>query len=104
MIERLPAERVEAQVQLEEDVLLALEVVVERGLGDAESLGDLAQRGLVVALLVEQLERDVEDALAHRPAGPSACGALPRWAAWRSPFAPRRSSVRAMIVVYLTAG
>ena len=56
MIERLPAESMEAQVQLEEDVFLALEVVVERGLGDVESLGDLPQRGLVVALLVEQLE------------------------------------------------
>ena len=43
VIERLAAERVEAQVQLEQDVFLALEVVVERGLGDAEPLGDLAQ-------------------------------------------------------------
>jgi len=58
---------VEAQVQLEEDVLLALEVVVERGLRHPETIGNLAQRCLVVALLVEQLERDVEDALPRQP-------------------------------------
>jgi len=43
-------------VEGEEDVLLAFEVVVEGGLGRAETVGDLAKRGLVVALLVEQLE------------------------------------------------
>ena len=66
-LERLAPERVQAQMQLQEDVFLALEVVVERGLRACEPLGDFAQRGLVVALLVEQLERDVEDALARRP-------------------------------------
>ncbi len=65
LLERLPTERVQAQMELEQDVLLALEVVVERGLGRAEPLGDVAQRGLVVALLGEQLECDVEDALAR---------------------------------------
>jgi hypothetical protein len=34
-------------VQLQEDVLLALEVVVQRRLGDPEALGDVAERGLV---------------------------------------------------------
>jgi len=58
LVEQVGAERVQAQVQLEEDVLLALEVVVERRLGDTQALGDLAQRGLVVALLVEELEGD----------------------------------------------
>jgi hypothetical protein len=38
-----------------DDVFLGREVVIERGLGDAEALGDLAQRGLVVTLLGEQL-------------------------------------------------
>ena len=45
-----------------DDVFLGLEVVVERGLGDAEPLGDLAQRGLLVALLGEELQGDVLDA------------------------------------------
>ena len=36
LVEHVAAERVEPQVQLEEDVLLALEVVVERRLGEAE--------------------------------------------------------------------
>ena len=49
-----------------QDVLLALEVVVERRLRRAEPLGDVAQRGLVVALIDEQLERDVEDPLTRR--------------------------------------
>jgi hypothetical protein len=59
------ADRVQAEVQLEQDVRLALEVVVERGLGRAQALGDVAQRGLVVAVLGEQLECDVEDPLAR---------------------------------------
>jgi len=42
-----------------DDVFLGLEVVVKRGLGDAKPLGDLAQRGLLVALLGEQFERDL---------------------------------------------
>jgi hypothetical protein len=45
-----------------DDVFLGLEVVVERGLRDAEPLGDLAQRGPLVALLREKLERDLLDA------------------------------------------
>ena len=64
-------------MQLQQDVLLALEVVVERGLGDAQPLGDLAQRGLVVALLVEQLERHVQDALAHLAPGADAAARRP---------------------------
>src|SRR5580693_6716869 len=67
-VEHVAAEVVQPQVEGEEDVLLALEVVVESGLGRAEPVGDLAQRGLVVALLVEQLQGDVKDALARRAA------------------------------------
>src|SRR5579875_37006 len=67
-LERLATEGVQTQMELQEDVFLALEVVVERGLRDAEPLGDVAQRGLVVALLGEQLEGDVEDPLARRAA------------------------------------
>jgi hypothetical protein len=46
-----------------EDLLLGLEVVVERRLGHAEPVGDLAQGGLVVAALAEQLQRDRLDPL-----------------------------------------
>jgi len=42
-----------------DDVFLRLEVVVERGLGDAKALGDLPQRGPLVPLLSEELERDL---------------------------------------------
>ena len=47
-----------------EDVLFALEVVVEGGLGDAQLLGDLPQAGAVVALGHEEVEGDIENALA----------------------------------------
>jgi hypothetical protein len=43
LLEYIASKRVEAQMELEEDVLLALEVVVERGLGGSEPLGDVAQ-------------------------------------------------------------
>ena len=43
LVEDIPAERVQPQMQLIQDVLLALEVVVERGLGHPQPLGDLAQ-------------------------------------------------------------
>jgi hypothetical protein len=46
-LERLPAEGVEAEMELEQEVLLAGEVVVERCLRGSESLGDLAQRGVL---------------------------------------------------------
>ncbi len=62
------SELVETQVELDQDVLLAGEVVVDRRLGEAQPLGYLAQRGLLVALLGEQLQGDVED--------PLACGVL----------------------------
>jgi hypothetical protein len=40
-----------------DDVFLGLEVVVQRGFGYAQPFGDLAQRGLLIALLGKQLER-----------------------------------------------
>jgi ABC-type multidrug transport system fused ATPase/permease subunit len=55
---------VQAQVQRHQDVFLGGEVVLDRGLGEAERLGDLAQRRLVVALLDEQVQGHVEDLLA----------------------------------------
>ena len=58
------AEAVHAHVEGDEDVLLALEVVVDRGLRETELGGDLAKRCLGVPLAGEQVERDVEDALA----------------------------------------
>jgi tetratricopeptide (TPR) repeat protein len=77
-----------------DDVFLGLEVVVQGGLGHAEALGDLAQRGLLVALLGEQLERNL---LRPRP------GIGPR-------RRPRVVHVRVSLpcgagaVIYLTAG
>src|SRR6185312_10805842 len=46
-----------------DDVLFGPEVVVQGGLGHAKPLRDLPQRGLLVALLREQLQRDLLDAL-----------------------------------------
>ena len=54
---------VDRHVQGGDDVFLGLEVVVEGGLGDPDPLGDLPERGLVVALLHEEVQGDVEDAL-----------------------------------------
>ncbi|GMA34461.1 hypothetical protein GCM10025876_06650 [Demequina litorisediminis] len=48
-----------------EDLLLGLEVVVQGGLRDPQVLGNLAQRGLVVAVGGEALESDLLDALAR---------------------------------------
>jgi hypothetical protein len=62
-VEDLPPDLVEAEVQLDEHVLLALKVVVERRLRRAEALGDVAQRGPLIPALREQLEREVEDLL-----------------------------------------
>ena len=64
---RRPHQVVHPHVQRHEDVLLALEMVVEGGLGHPQALGDLAKRGRVVALLHEELEGDVENPFA----GPS---------------------------------
>jgi hypothetical protein len=64
LLEDGPGQFVQAQVQRDQDVLFGGEVVVDRGLGEAERLGDLAQRGLVVALLGEQVQGDIEDPLA----------------------------------------
>jgi hypothetical protein len=58
------AELVQAQVERHEDVVLGFEVVVERGLGDVQAFGYLAQAGAVEALLGEEFEGDIEDAVA----------------------------------------
>src|SRR5262249_47722306 len=60
-----------------DDVLFGLEVVIERGLGDAEPFRDLPQRGLLVALLGEQLQRDCLDALPGAAARQLGTGAAP---------------------------
>src|SRR5215471_3060746 len=75
-----------------DDVLFGLEVVVQGGLGDAEPFRDLPQRGLLVALLGEQLQRDRLDALPGSAASelarrPVACRGL---TAGRGPTAGRR--------------
>ena len=63
-LEELGQELVDRLEQRDEDLVLAAEVVVERRLGDAEAVGDLAQRRAVVALLGEQLVGHRQDALA----------------------------------------
>jgi hypothetical protein len=45
-------------------VFLLGEVVIERGLGDAQAGGDLVERGAVIALEVERCGRFLQ----HRPA------------------------------------
>ena len=65
-VQRLATELVQTQVQRHQDVGLAGEVVVDRRFGEAEPVGDLPERRLVVALGAEQLEGDVEDALPGR--------------------------------------
>ena len=63
-VEGVLAEVVEAHVEGHEDVLLALEVVVEGRLGHAQLFGDLSQARAVVALGQEEVEGRVENALA----------------------------------------
>ena len=63
-VEGVLAEVVHAHVEGQEDVLLALEVVVEGRLGDAQLFGDLPQAGAVVALGQEEVEGHIENALA----------------------------------------
>jgi ABC-2 type transport system ATP-binding protein len=59
-------ECVQAKVKRKQDLLLALEVVVERSLRDAEAFRDLPKRRPLVSPLVEQVEGDVEDPLPRR--------------------------------------
>ena len=54
----------QAKVERHQNLVFAGEVVVDGRLREAEPLGDLAQRGLVEPLLDEQVEGDVEDAVA----------------------------------------
>jgi hypothetical protein len=69
--------------QLEEDLVLAAEVVVQRGLADADPLGDLPGGGRRQALADEQLGGRVEDLRARRDLGvagrtePGTAGAPP---------------------------
>ena len=48
------------RMTLEEDLVLVLEVVVERGLGDVQSRGDVVEGGPVEAALVERARGDLE--------------------------------------------
>jgi hypothetical protein len=50
--------------QCGEKIVLGTEVVVQRGLGEAEPLGQLAGRSGRETVLSEQLQRDVEDSAA----------------------------------------
>src|ERR1700683_1199950 len=99
-----------------DDVFLGLEVVIESGLGHAEPLGDLPQRGLLVPVLGEEFERHL---LHARPGvgprrGPRRPRGLRRPRGPRGPCGPRRPRawhVRHVSLVgagaavfYLTAG
>lgn len=53
----------------EQDLVLAAEVVVERRLGDVEPLGDVVERGAVIALLEEELYGRAQYRLALLVAG-----------------------------------
>jgi hypothetical protein len=52
-------------MQGHEDLVLGAEVVVEGGLGHPHPRGDLAERGLLVPLLDEEIEGDIQDPLAR---------------------------------------
>jgi hypothetical protein len=80
--------------QAADDVFLGLEVVIQRGLGHPEGLGDLAQRGLLVAVLGEHLDRDGLDPGAG-PAPAAPVGVLGRLAGLpgRVPVLPGRFAV-----------
>ena len=67
------AELVEPHMEGHEDVLFGLKVVVQGRFGDAESLGDLAEAGALVALVDEEIKGDVEDELAR---GGGGCGSV----------------------------
>src|SRR5215204_3243529 len=51
--------------EMERDILLRLEVIEDRALGELRLPGDLPRRGLIEALRLEERERGVDDALAH---------------------------------------
>jgi len=50
-------------LDLEKERLLAPDVVVEAGLGEAGGVGDVLDRGGVVALLADEARRRLEDAI-----------------------------------------
>ena len=80
------AELVQPHVQRQQDVVLGLEVVVERRLGDVEAFGDLPQAGAVEALLGEEVESHIEDALAGVGfRGGAGGGGLALWSPSSSP-------------------
>ena len=62
-LDRLVDETVHALVQGDQDVRLAGEVVVEGGLGETHTFGELAQGRVVEALFDEQVQRLVQDPL-----------------------------------------
>src|ERR1035441_1661246 len=78
LVERFAPEGMQAEMELQQDVRLALEVVVERGLRGPEPLGYVAQGGLVIALLGEEFERNVKNPLACGR-GRFRCGSRSRW-------------------------
>src|SRR6185369_15478763 len=57
---------------LVENLVLAAEVVVQRGLGDVEPFGDVVERGAVIALFEKELHRRAQYRLALLVAGAAA--------------------------------
>ena len=62
------------ELGLDEQVFLALEVVVQQALGDASLLGDRAHAGTLIALPTEDPGCGIEDAR-NAAGGPLGCGA-----------------------------
>ena len=98
--ERVPAGLVQAHVQRQQDVVLGGEVVVEGRLGDAQLLGDLPQARAVEALLGEEVEGRIEDALPGVDRG--GLGRLQVQVLERRRV--RSGSSGCTLLVYLTAG
>ena len=57
---------------LEQDLVLAAEIIVQRGLGDIQPLGNIIERGSVIALLEEELHSRAQNRLALLVAGAAA--------------------------------
>jgi len=69
-IKHVMTKGMEAKIECEEDIFLALEVVVKGSLRKADLVGDLSQRRLVVTMLGEQIESNVQYSLACRSPRP----------------------------------
>lgn len=65
IVDELVAER----PALEQDLILAAEIIVQRRLGDVQPLGDIVERGAVITLFKEQLDGGAQHCFALFVAG-----------------------------------